>query len=248
MAAAQAGAVSERRPGRGEAAVQRGNAGHDPADGGRRGTGPGTLPGLAVDFTPTHDSAGQPWNKLLTIGLDPGADLLTLLINLAEQGVLDWTMQGRVLRAFNEGTTLGRDFATGPAPVDLRMGRDVDDAPDDATLEDASSAILIVGENGLQVEVTNPSAVAPWGRWETYQSQSGVSDEGTARLLAQYALDRASGEQVQHTRQIRPYAARWLPLKDYRPGDTVLAPAIRASCRAFGYGRSPCRATATATA
>lgn len=51
-----------------------------------------------------------------------------------------------------------------------------------------------------------------------------VSDEGTARLLAQYALNRASGERVQHTRQIRPYAARWLPLKDYRPGDTVLAP------------------------
>ncbi|TMR91456.1 fibronectin type III domain-containing protein [Nonomuraea basaltis] len=184
----------------------------------------GALPGLAVDFTLTHDSAGQPWDKLLTIGLDPGADLLTLLINLAEQGVVDWTMQGRVLRAFNEGTTLARDFATGPAPVDLRMGRDIDDAPDDATLEDASSAILIVGENGLQVEVTNPSATAPWGRWETYQSQSGVSDEGTARLLAQYALDRASGERVQHTRQIRPYAARWLPLKDYRPGDTVLAP------------------------
>ncbi|MGP3919251.1 hypothetical protein [Nonomuraea sp. 10N515B] len=184
----------------------------------------GTLPGLAVDFTQTPDSAGQPWDKLLTIRLDPGADLLTLLINLAKQGVLDWTMQGRVLRAFNEGTTLGGDFGTGPAPVDLRMGRDVDDAPDDATLEDASSAILIVGENGLQVEVTNPSAVAPWGRWETYQSQSGVSDEGTARLLAQHALDRASGERVQHTPQIRPYAAHWLPLKDYRPGDTVLAP------------------------
>ncbi|AQZ62741.1 unnamed protein product [[Actinomadura] parvosata subsp. kistnae] len=184
----------------------------------------GTLPGLAVDFTPTHDSAGQPWDKLLTIGLDPGADLLTLMINLAEQGVLDWTMQGRVLRAFNEGTTLARDFATGPAPVDLRMGRDVTDAPDDATLEDVSTAILIVGENGLQVEVTNPAALAPWGRWETYQSQSGVSDEGTARVLAQYALDRASRERVQHTRQVTPYAARWLALRDYRPGDTVLAP------------------------
>lgn len=29
---------------------------------------------------------------------------------------------------------------------------------------------------------------------------------------------------MQQTRQIRPYVARWLPLKDYRPGDTVLAP------------------------
>ncbi|MET7334381.1 hypothetical protein [Nonomuraea sp. NPDC005650] len=192
------------------------------------GQGRGTVPGLDYDFTPMRDSAGQPWAVTMTLGLDPGTDLLQLLLNLSEQGACDWQMQGRTLRVFNENTTLGRQLAAGPGPVELRLGRDVDQAPDDATFEDAASAILITGEEGLSVEVTNPGAVRPWGRWEVFQSQGGVKDEATARLLAQTALERASGERVQLTRQIKPYAARFLPWKDYRPGDTVRAPGDQA--------------------
>ncbi|GAB2918757.1 hypothetical protein ACFMQL_20585 [Nonomuraea fastidiosa] len=184
----------------------------------------GTCPGLDTDFSTTRDSAGQPWDKTLTLELEPGVDLLTLLINLSEQGVLDWTMRGRTLRVFNEGTELGRDLAGGVAPVDLRLTRDIDEAPDSATLEDLATAILVRGEAGLSVVVTNPSAVAPWGRWETSQSQGGVSDEGTAILLGTNALERAGRERAQLTRGIRFEAARWLPFEHYRPGDVVLAP------------------------
>ncbi|MEV1003395.1 hypothetical protein [Nonomuraea sp. NPDC050202] len=184
----------------------------------------GALPGLAVSFSTTHDSAGQPWNKTLTLQIEPGTDLLTLLLNLSEQGVLDWTMAGRTLRAYNEGTVLGEDLATGAAPVDLRLGRDIDDAPATATLEDLATAILVRGEAGLTVERTNPSAPAPWGRWEASQSQGGVTDQGTAILLGDNALQRAGRERTQLTRSIRLGAARWLPLAHYRPGDRVLAP------------------------
>ncbi|MEU5863482.1 hypothetical protein ABZ815_20095 [Nonomuraea sp. NPDC047529] len=195
--------------------------------------GRGTLPGLSYDFDAAQDSNGQEWAATLTLGLDPGTDLLAVLINLGEQGVCDWQMQGRTLQVFNPDTVLGRQLGSGPAPVELRLGRDIDQAPDDATFEDAASAILITGEDGLSVEVTNPGAAAPWGRWEVVQSQGGVKDEGTARLLAQYALDRASGERVQLTRQITPYAARFLPLRDYRPGDTIRAPGDQAVMQAL---------------
>lgn len=115
----------------------------------------GTLSHLAVDVTTERDSDGQFWDKALTLALEPGTDLMALLLNLAEQGVIDWQVSGRTLRVFNEGGELGRDLASGPGPVDLRLGRDVDQAPDDATLEDVSSAILIAGESSLSVEVTN---------------------------------------------------------------------------------------------
>ncbi|MGR6915432.1 hypothetical protein ACU635_14400 [[Actinomadura] parvosata] len=186
----------------------------------------GTLTHLVTEFSTTHDSAGQPWDddKLLTMALEPGVDLLTLLINLAEQGVIDWTMSGRELCVYNEGTVLGHDLASGGAPVDLRFGRDIDEAPDTATLEDIASAILVRGEQGLMVEVTNPDAYTPWGRWETSQSQGGVSDQGTAVLLGTNALVRAGRERAQLTRGIRFEAARWLPFEHYRPGDHVLAP------------------------
>ncbi|MEU4330043.1 fibronectin type III domain-containing protein [Nonomuraea dietziae] len=168
-----------------------------------------------------------PWNKQLTLALEPGIDLLTLLINLGEQGVCDWRMIGRTLHVYNEGGFLATDRANGPAPVDLRLGRDIVEAPDDATLEDLSSAILIRGEGGLAVEVTNPSAATPWGRWETHQSQGGVSDTGTA------ALQRAVGERVQITRGVVLDAARWLPLVHYQPGDYVLAPGDQAAMQAL---------------
>lgn len=137
--------------------------------------------------------------------------------------MLDWTMARRTLRAYNEGRILGEDLASGHAPVDLRLGRDIDDAPATATLEDLASAILVRGEAGLSVEVVNPSAPQPWGRWETTQSQGGVVDEGTVILLGTNALARAGRERTQLTRGIRVQAAQWLPLVHYRPGDLVLA-------------------------
>ncbi|MEV6154909.1 fibronectin type III domain-containing protein [Nonomuraea sp. NPDC052129] len=184
----------------------------------------GAVPGLDVDFSTTHDSSGAAWDKALTLELEPGVDLLALLLNLSEQGVIDWTMSGRTLRVFNEGSELGNDLASGPAPVDLRLSRDIDEAPDTATLEDLATAILIRGEAGLSVEVTNPAAPQPWGRWETSQSQGGVSDQGTAILLGTNALERAGRERAQLTRGIRFEVARWLPFEHYQPGDFVLAP------------------------
>lgn len=189
----------------------------------QEGQARGTLPGLAVDFTTETDSAGQPWSAVLTLGLDPGTDLLALLLNFAEQGVIDWQMHGRTLSVYNGDGELARDLASGPAPVELRLGRDVTEAPTQGTWEDAASHILIAGEAGLSVEVSSPAAL-PWGRWEAYQSQSGVKDAGTAALLGQTALQRAAEERVQITRGVTFSAAEWLPWADYRPGDTIRAP------------------------
>ncbi|MFG2076985.1 hypothetical protein [Nonomuraea maritima] len=190
----------------------------------QEGQARGALPALDWDFTPTHDSASEPWAKILTIYYRPGLDALTTLINLAEQGVCDFRMQGRTLQVFNADTELARDLAAGDAPVDLRFGRDVVAAPDVGTFEDLASAALVIGEDGFRASYTNGSASAPWGRWETYIGQGGVSDPGTAQLLAEAVLLRSGRERIQRTRQITPYTARWLPWRDYRPGDRVLAP------------------------
>ncbi|GGO63219.1 hypothetical protein [Nonomuraea cavernae] len=183
----------------------------------------GALPALDWTFDTTHDSAGQPWAKILTIYYQPGLDALTTLINLAEQSVVDFRMQGRTLHVYNADTELARDLTTAPR-VDLLLGRDVLDAPDTGTLEDAASAVLVVGDDGFRRSYSS-SAVLPWGRWENYIGQGGVSDEGTAFLLAESSLLRASSERVQHTREITPTGARWLPWRDYQPGDKIIAPA-----------------------
>lgn len=184
----------------------------------------GALAGLGVDFTPTVDSAGQTWAKVLTIAYEPGIDVYTVLDNLTEQGVVDWTMTGRTLRVFNADTALARDLATGSTPVDLRLGRDITDAPDTGTLEDVASAVYVKGEGSARLELVNPDAPIPWGRWETMITHGGVRDEGTMRVLAEAELDRTGRERVQVTRGLTFTAARCLPWRDYRPGDYVLAP------------------------
>ncbi|WP_158852837.1 hypothetical protein [Saccharothrix deserti] len=186
--------------------------------------GRGALPGVTIDFTPAADSARQPWAKVLTIFYEPGIDVLAVLDNLAEQGVVDWTMYGRTLRVFNADATLARDLTTGDNPVDLRLGRDITDAPDTATLEDVASAVYVKGEGPARLELVNPNAPAPWGRWESFITQGGVRDEGTMRLLAEAELDRTGRERVQVTRALAFTAAKWLPFRHYRPGDYVLAP------------------------
>lgn len=185
----------------------------------------GALPVLDWTFNTEHDSDHKPWNKILTIYYQPGLDALTTLINLAEQSVIDFRFEGRTLHVYNADTKLARDRTTAPR-VDLRLGRDVLDAPDTGTLEDAASAVLVVGDDGFRRSYGS-SATLPWGRWENFIGQGGVSDEGTAFLLAESSLQRAAQERVQHTREITPNGARWLPWRDYQPGDKVIAPASR---------------------
>lgn len=188
------------------------------------GAGRGALPGLEADFDTAMDSAGHPWGTLLTLEYDLGTDLLAVLNGLAEQGVCDWRFEGRTLRLFDPETAMATDRAFGDAPVDLRLGRDITDAPEDGSLEDVVSHLLLEGDEGFRLELANPDAEAPWGRWEDYLTQSGVTDEGTARLLAGAALERGSRERVQVTRGLVFLGARWLPWRDYSPGDHVLAP------------------------
>ncbi|MEV4806753.1 fibronectin type III domain-containing protein [Nonomuraea sp. NPDC049421] len=193
----------------------------------------GALPELTWTFTLTHDSAGAAWAKVLTIYYEPGLDLLTTLINLAEQGVIDFQVQGRELRVYNADTVLRNDLAGGDAPVDLRYGRDIIQAPEVGTLEDAASAVLVVGDNGFQQSYVSSAGHGPWGRWEMYVGQGGVSDPGTATLLADTAIKRAAGERVQRTRSIAVDTARWLPFRDYAPGDLVLAPGEAAAMQSL---------------
>ncbi|QFY09648.1 hypothetical protein GBF35_26000 [Nonomuraea phyllanthi] len=183
----------------------------------------GALPELDWTFDTEQDSNNQPWAKILTIYYQPGLDALTTLINLAEQSVIDFRFEGRTLHVYNADSALARDRTAAPR-VDLLLGRDVLDAPDTGTLEDAANAVLVVGDDGFRKSYGS-SAVLPWGRWENYIGQGGVSDDGTAFLLAEGSLLRAAQERVQHTREITPYSARWLPWRDYQPGDKIIAPA-----------------------
>ena len=107
------------------------------------------------------------------------------------------------------------------------MAHDILEAPEEESIEDLSSDILVEGDNGLIFRESNPAAPTPWGGWESYVSQGGVSDEATAKAFMQTTLASAARVRGQYTRSLLVTNAESLPLVDYRPGDWITAPTVQ---------------------
>ena len=67
--------------------------------------------------------------------------------------------------------------------VILRLARDIGEAPYEESISDLASTILVEGDNNLLSCMDNPAAPTPWGKWESYASQGGVSDKDTAQAF-----------------------------------------------------------------
>lgn len=171
-------------------------------------------------FDAATDSAGAPWSKVATIYYSPGLPIASVLENLVDQGMCDYRMNGRTLELFEPDTAMGRDLTVGD-PV--RIHGAVTEAPVTYTLEDLTTSALLIGEEGFQVEVANPSAPRDYGELEVTIEQGGVNSEATARTMIDAELQRGSREIREITRSQAAAHARHLPFRDYRVGDYVQA-------------------------
>lgn len=181
----------------------------------------GALTGIThPTFTTTLDSAGQPWANQLTIYYTPGVDYLTVLQDLADQGFIDFKMQGRQLFVFNPDGVLAVDRTVGPSQVSLVAGRDLTEAPFRRTWEGLADSAYLAGD-GVDYQYTDPSAVTPWGRQEVFISDGRISDPGTMAAWAQAALELGQKERVEYTRGLDFARATTRPFWDYFVGDYV---------------------------
>lgn len=184
----------------------------------------GELPGLDVaTFSAATDSNGAAWGSNITIYYEPGVSALTILRNLFDQGMCDFTMVGRSLRIYKAGTVMA-----GASGATLLKGRDLTEAPYQATLEGIASHAYLLGDGGLSFERANPTAPQPWGRWTTFISQGGVSDTGTMTVLTDATLALAAQERVENTYGLDFSRAKALPFRDYTLGKTVAVSAAGA--------------------
>ena len=180
----------------------------------------GAADGIEIgNFTAAKDSSGKAWAKVATIYYSPGLPIGSVLENLVEQGMCDYRMNGRTIELFDPETTMGRDLTTGDNPV--RVHGAVTEAPVKYTLEDLANSALLMGDEGFELEVDNPTAPDDYGRLEVTIEQGGVSDSGTARLMVDEALQRGSREIREITRSQSAAGAAFLPFRDYRVGDYV---------------------------
>lgn len=184
----------------------------------------GVATGLSLGFDTAKDAGGAAWSRKYTLYYSLGTDLQTILSALVNGGGCDWRTSGRTLRLWNaDSTALSRDLSK---QVVLRLASDIGEAPFEESIADLASTILVEGDNNLLFRMDNPSAPTPWGKWESYSSQGGVSDKDTARAFMQSTLDDAARVRGQYTRDLVISDVDSLPLVDYHAGDWITAPTI----------------------
>ena len=184
----------------------------------------GVATGLTLGFDTAKDAGGAAWAKKYTLYYSLGTDLQTILSSLVNGGGCDWRTSGRTLKLWNaDSTALSRDLSKS---IVLQLARDIGEAPFEESISDLASTILVEGDNNLLFRMDNPSAPTPWGKWESYASQGGVSDKDTAQAFMQSTLDDAARVRGQYTRDLVISEVDSLPLVDYHAGDWITAPTV----------------------
>ena len=184
----------------------------------------GVATGLTLGFDTAKDAGGAAWAKKYTLYYSIGTDLQTILSSLVNGGGCDWRTSGRTLKMWNaDSAALSRDLSK---QVTLQLARDISEAPYEESIADLASTILVEGDNNLLFRMDNPSAPTPWGKWESYSSQGGVSDKDTAQAFMQSTLDDAARVRGQYTRDLVTSGVDDLPLIDFHAGDWITAPTV----------------------
>lgn len=184
----------------------------------------GVATGLTLGFDTAKDAAGSNWAKKYTLYYSLGTDLQTILDALVNGGGCDWRTSGRTLKMWNaDSIALSRDLSKS---IVLQLARDISEAPFEESIADLASTILVEGDNNLLFRMDNPAAPTPWGKWESYSSQGGVSDKDTAQAFMQSTLDDAARVRGQYTRDLVTANVDNLPLIDYHAGDWITAPTV----------------------
>lgn len=184
----------------------------------------GVATGLSLGFDTAKDAGGAAWARKYTLYYSLGTDLQTILSSLVNGGGCDWRTSGRTLKMWNaDSNALSRDLSRS---VILQLARDISEAPFEESIADLASTILVEGDNNLLFRMDNPAAPTPWGKWESYSSQGGVSDKDTAQAFMQSTLADAARVRGQYTRDLIVSDVDNLPLVDFHAGDWITAPTV----------------------
>lgn len=172
---------------------------------------------LSWDFTPEHDSNGQPWGKKASTRFSSSATLAKPLDWLASKGAVDWRWAGRRLQVFNAATLMGRDLTS---QVALRAAFSTAQ-PVKVSWAEICTIARFRGDGGYQRTRTNPDALQAFGRIERWSEQGQVTRDSTADLYLDEVLRRGEDAATQWRREYAATGDGPCYLVDYQLGDWV---------------------------
>lgn len=170
------------------------------------------LDGVQVATLDTYRAAltfNQTWNSGLLANTDHTVRIVPVGKNPTSQGhylIADYMLS-------IDG---GRD------PVVLEAGRDYAETPWQSSTEDRASFVLVQGNEGTQVQYTNPEAQpGPFGREEISISQGGTKNTDLLLQAGQVELQGRAAKREQFTRKVDVGNSPFEPLRDYEADDFI---------------------------
>lgn len=180
----------------------------------------GALAGLTYTFTATKDSNNQNWVDSFTQEYPARTTILSVLRGLYDLGLVEVQTNARVLKAtLVDG--IGSDKTAGLAPVVLRHGYNLTEAPEQRAADKIAGAVLVEGDQGLLVERTNSTAISTFGRLETSMTASGIDDPVVVQEVGDSYLANAGTTSRQLTVGLTLQDGAPQPMTDFIPGDYV---------------------------
>lgn len=163
----------------------------------------GALLDVDLDFTGSVDSDGASWGTDLDISglkFSPKTTFLEVMVKLHELGVAEFAVE---LVAGNLTWRMWRPEGRGvdrTATVTFRAAVNVGESPREETSDEAATAVLAEGAEGLYATDTDASALAAFGRRiEAAVSAGNVENQGALTSFAQRAMDSLAVGQTSRT-------------------------------------------------
>lgn len=183
---------------------------------------PGRLGVLQKTWTDTHDSYGNPWPTVNSpTEVKAGTTYENLLQSFVDMGQVAFRFHERKLLLTTGDRGFGVDRS---ADTVLRYGHNITEAPDRASIKDMAHSVTFIGDEGLVYTLDNDQAGTPWGRWESSVLQTSVADKATGILYSRRALEKATGERIERTRELHFNNDGPWPGTHYLVGDWISGP------------------------
>lgn len=169
-----------------------------------------------IGFTDKVDSSGTSWGGTVSMAFPINMSLEEVLNDLAEQGFIDWDMQGRRTLVWKADSSAG--LARDKRSIYLQNVTGTTSAPEEVSFESMMTTARVLGETQSWEYSNNLSS--PWGRLEDVVSQSGVIDPITAKEASEKILLEGERPIKTHTKELSGHSSLQ-PLIDVRIGDWV---------------------------
>lgn len=184
----------------------------------------GTLTNIVRNWTDTHDAENEAWADTFTLTFQPGDSLIQVMSTLVALGIdVELTRQFE-MKMYNRQ---GFDLSTLPNGPRLVLGQTITQLTISETFESPATAALISYGDGAYLQYTDPTAIAEYGRFESF-AQTSASDATAAQRLAEAALDKAKSPLDQISVEMIADRDEWstdemklVPFVHFGLGDTI---------------------------